>query len=38
MSEVPASKKIYERFDVFREQVAAWAKVSEKAYHTLVTG
>ncbi|MEJ2645204.1 MAG: ABC transporter substrate-binding protein, partial [Gammaproteobacteria bacterium] len=28
----PMSKKVYESFRTFREQVVAWDRVSEKAY------
>ena len=37
-SKDPASRKIYARFDAFRKKVGAWARVSERAYHTLITG
>ena len=32
------SRKIYAHFDAFRKNVGAWARLSEKAYHTLITG
>ena len=37
-SEDKQSREVYEHFDRFRKQVGAWAAISEKAYHTLITG
>lgn len=34
----PASRKVYESFDNFRQQIGAWSILSEKAYYDVVGG
>ena len=34
----PASKKVYESFHKFRQQVAGWAELSEKVYYNMIGG
>ena len=32
----PASRRVFESFDKFRKQVASWAEISEKVYHSTI--